>query len=217
MLQDDIESGRLDHGVVSWVCTLPQGGRHLQGRIHDFWGRGILFGMVPAGTDSLYWAAAARTDLAQQLTDVPRRCLRALLAGAADTLTEVIEATPEADLHRYRLYDIEPGLPWLRDRVLLVGDAAHASLPTSGQGAAKALEDWKMPGAWLAQSAPPAAGRNSSPGCRRSSPLALKKRAGSDGPVEPLPPNWPTSTGDPGRPRPHGWRGCSVPQASEFL
>ena len=35
--------------------------------------------------------------------------------------------------------------PWHKDNVLVIGDAAHAPLPTSGQGACQALEDaWHL-------------------------------------------------------------------------
>lgn len=32
-------------------------------------------------------------------------------------------------------------LPWYRDRVLIIGDAAHATIPQLGSGAALAVED----------------------------------------------------------------------------
>lgn len=43
------------------------------------------------------------------------------------------------------VHDLEPLHTWIRANVLLVGDAAHAPLPTSGQGACQALEDaWHL-------------------------------------------------------------------------
>ena len=43
------------------------------------------------------------------------------------------------------VHDLEPLHTWSRANVLLVGDAAHAPLPTSGQGACQALEDaWHL-------------------------------------------------------------------------
>ena len=43
------------------------------------------------------------------------------------------------------MHDLEPLPVWSRANVLLVGDAAHAPLPTSGQGACQALEDaWHL-------------------------------------------------------------------------
>jgi 2-polyprenyl-6-methoxyphenol hydroxylase-like FAD-dependent oxidoreductase len=42
---------------------------------------------------------------------------------------------------RLNLYDIRSLPTWQRGRVLLIGDAAHAASPNSGQGASMALED----------------------------------------------------------------------------
>ena len=43
------------------------------------------------------------------------------------------------------VHDLDPLPCWYRQNVLLIGDAAHASLPTSGQGACQALEDaWHL-------------------------------------------------------------------------
>ncbi|MDR8073903.1 FAD-dependent monooxygenase, partial [Burkholderia cenocepacia] len=41
--------------------------------------------------------------------------------------------------------DLDPVDAWHRGNVLLIGDAAHAPLPTSGQGACQALEEaWHL-------------------------------------------------------------------------
>jgi 2-polyprenyl-6-methoxyphenol hydroxylase-like FAD-dependent oxidoreductase len=43
---------------------------------------------------------------------------------------------------RHDVYHLPQGLPaYVSGRVVLAGDAAHAALPTAGQGAASALED----------------------------------------------------------------------------
>ncbi|MFN0122667.1 MAG: FAD-dependent monooxygenase [Blastocatellia bacterium] len=44
--------------------------------------------------------------------------------------------------------------PWHQGRVLLIGDAAHATTPHLGQGAAQAVEDGVAPGELLARDAP---------------------------------------------------------------
>ena len=38
---------------------------------------------------------------------------------------------------------------WHRGRVILIGDAAHAMLPTQGQGASQAIEDAEALGAFF--------------------------------------------------------------------
>ncbi|MEL6560237.1 MAG: FAD-dependent monooxygenase [Bacteroidota bacterium] len=39
------------------------------------------------------------------------------------------------------VFDHDPLLNWHKNNVCLLGDSAHASLPTSGQGACQAIED----------------------------------------------------------------------------
>ncbi|RDW87852.1 hypothetical protein BP5796_03546 [Coleophoma crateriformis] len=41
----------------------------------------------------------------------------------------------------YQLRDIDPLPNWVRGRTILIGDAAHAMLPTQGQGASQSFED----------------------------------------------------------------------------
>lgn len=56
-----------------------------------------------------------------------------------------IQNTPDSGIHQIFLHDHDPIAPWQRANVLLLGDAAHAPLPTSGQGACQALEDaWHL-------------------------------------------------------------------------
>lgn len=49
----------------------------------------------------------------------------------------------------WQLRDIDPLDTWVRGRVILVGDAAHAMLPTQGQGASQAIEDAEALGAFF--------------------------------------------------------------------
>lgn len=46
-----------------------------------------------------------------------------------------------ADFLRWPLFDIEPQKHWVTGRIALLGDAAHATLPTIGQGAGQGAED----------------------------------------------------------------------------
>src|SRR5690606_36036854 len=65
--------------------------------------------------------------------------LLALFADDAPFIARLIEATPE--ITATSIHDL-PSLPaWHRGRVVLMGDAAHAVSPSSGQGASLALED----------------------------------------------------------------------------
>ncbi|RDW79108.1 uncharacterized protein DSM5745_05960 [Aspergillus mulundensis] len=68
------------------------------------------------------------------------------LAKMLDTFSEFPDWVTDIfkhsrDLGLWQLRDIDPLRTWYRGRVLLIGDAAHAMLPTQGQGASQAIED----------------------------------------------------------------------------
>ncbi|WP_108881178.1 FAD-dependent monooxygenase [Anderseniella sp. Alg231-50] len=63
----------------------------------------------------------------------------AALPGAASALRDLLSAP--ASWLAWTGADLDPFTSWSRDNCVLVGDAAHASLPYLAQGAAMALED----------------------------------------------------------------------------
>jgi 2-polyprenyl-6-methoxyphenol hydroxylase-like FAD-dependent oxidoreductase len=114
--------------------------------IQDFWGAGERFGCVPIRPDLVYWAAAQVRPLneATPTADV-RKEVEDLFAGWPEPVVHIIRATPPNAIRLIAVHDLEPLQTWSRANVLLVGDAAHAPLPTSGQGACQALEDaWHL-------------------------------------------------------------------------
>jgi 2-polyprenyl-6-methoxyphenol hydroxylase-like FAD-dependent oxidoreductase len=54
---------------------------------------------------------------------------------------QIIDSANEAEIIRTDLYDLKPLREWVRGRVALLGDAAHATTPNLGQGGAQAIED----------------------------------------------------------------------------
>ncbi|KAK8062580.1 hypothetical protein PG997_014677 [Apiospora hydei] len=54
-------------------------------------------------------------------------------------LREIFARAP--DIALWQLRDIDPLPTWTKGRAILVGDAAHAMLPTQGQGASQSVED----------------------------------------------------------------------------
>jgi salicylate hydroxylase len=57
-------------------------------------------------------------------------------------------------MHFWALQELPPPRRWSRDRVVLMGDAAHAPLPHQGQGAGQAIEDAYVLGHLLAHAGP---------------------------------------------------------------
>ena len=134
-------------GFVHWI-GVAQGPHALVDdiSIQDFWGAGERFGCVPIRHDLVYWAAAQARPLSKAIpTADMRKDVEDLFAGWPEPVARIIRATPASAIRLIAVHDLEPLQTWSRANVLLVGDAAHAPLPTSGQGACQALEDaWHL-------------------------------------------------------------------------
>ncbi len=134
-------------GFVNWI-GVAQGPHALVDEIsiQDFWGAGERFGCVAIRHDLVYWAAAQARPLNQATPGAKMRDeLKSLFADWPAPVSRIIGATPENAIRLIAVHDLEPLHRWSRANVLLVGDAAHAPLPTSGQGACQALEDaWHL-------------------------------------------------------------------------
>ncbi|WP_287914261.1 FAD-dependent monooxygenase [Comamonas sp.] len=134
-------------GFVNWI-GVAQGQHALVDdiAIQDFWGAGERFGCVSIRPELVYWAAAQARPLSEAIPSADmRKEVEYMFAGWPEPVTRIIRATPANAIRLIAVHDLEPLQTWSRANVLLVGDAAHAPLPTSGQGACQALEDaWHL-------------------------------------------------------------------------
>jgi 2-polyprenyl-6-methoxyphenol hydroxylase-like FAD-dependent oxidoreductase len=119
------------------------------------WGRGRRFGLVPLTRDRVYCFAVANAPVGEPDPEHGRvERFRTRFGGFGGDVPAVLEQIerPEQLIHN-DLEEIEQ-TPWQRDRVVLVGDAAHAVTPNMGQGAAMALEDTAVLAEMLAEKRP---------------------------------------------------------------
>jgi 2-polyprenyl-6-methoxyphenol hydroxylase-like FAD-dependent oxidoreductase len=117
---------------------LPAGLEHT---CWEVWGGALRVGFSAIGPRSLYWFAPL---LAPAGSPAPAKALSAWLADQYAAfpapVPEMLRQTA-AEIIRTDLYDFAPRSPWSCGRVVLLGDAAHATTPNLGQGGAQALED----------------------------------------------------------------------------
>ena len=109
-------------------------------------GSSVAFGYAMSPTGETYWFARvsdtplAADDTAHGTPTRWRDLLLPLLRKDATPAADLVAATPDR-LMVTNATELPTGTPWRSGRALVIGDAAHAASPATGQGASMALED----------------------------------------------------------------------------
>jgi FAD-dependent urate hydroxylase len=117
------------------------------GQYEMVFGKRAFFGYAVSPTGEIWWFAnppsereLTRAELAATTTEQWKQRLIELFSGDATPAVEIIRSTT-GELTGTNQYDM-PSVPtWHRGPMIIVGDAAHATSPSSGQGASMAIED----------------------------------------------------------------------------
>lgn len=121
----------------------------------EMWGDWLRFGFTPVGGRQVYWFATLPAQMGQPhappveaMAQIARRSL-----NMHPNVARLLDATEPENVLQTDILDM-PALPaWHRGRVVLLGDAAHATTPNLGQGACQAIEDGYVLAQQLATSA----------------------------------------------------------------
>jgi FAD-dependent urate hydroxylase len=98
--------------------------------------------LMPAGKGQLYFFLDVPLPIGT-VNDVKnyRSELLAFFQGWAEPVQRLIQTLDPDRTNRIEIHDIEPLEQFVRDRFVLLGDAAHSMAPDLGQGGCLALED----------------------------------------------------------------------------
>ncbi|TDV46863.1 2-polyprenyl-6-methoxyphenol hydroxylase-like FAD-dependent oxidoreductase [Actinophytocola oryzae] len=114
------------------------------GHMHMIFGREVFYSYVVHPDGDVWWFANPRQprELSrEELAAVSwRDRMRELFAKEDDLAGALVDASPEF-FAGWNTYDFPKVPVWHRDRMVVIGDAAHATSPASGQGASMAIED----------------------------------------------------------------------------
>ena len=145
-------------GQVSWRYNLPR--VEDLDRIRLYMGPAGNAGLVPIGPDLMYLLQiekppeGAPIRLPQEGLAATFRERLAPFGGVIAELRELV--TDDAQVVYRPVENVILPAPWHRGRVVIIGDAAHATSPHAGQGAAQAIEDGLVLSEELGRHATPA-------------------------------------------------------------
>lgn len=109
-------------------------------------GSSAAFGYAVSPDGEMYWftrvagQALSAEELGHPAPSRWRRQLVELLGQDATPAAGIVAASADG-IMATNATEIPPGTPWRSGRTLIIGDAAHAASPATGQGASMALED----------------------------------------------------------------------------
>jgi 2-polyprenyl-6-methoxyphenol hydroxylase-like FAD-dependent oxidoreductase len=131
-------SGQTSFRAISSLELLPK----FAGTSTEIWAPHCRFGYAAIAPGETYWFATLDAEAGKTVTHTESmETLRELLASFPSPVNHLLDLTNPADVIRTDMYDLRPFAGWSHSRVVLVGDAAHATTPNLGQGAAQAIED----------------------------------------------------------------------------
>ena len=129
-------------GIASWVGIVPNDGLNPVNVVVEYLGEGKCCGLLPLSNNRLYFHFAAAWDREQaRPTRGWAEVLERMFAGWPAQVPAVLRRLEGREPIYLEICDIPPLDRWSAGRATLLGDAAHATTPTVGQGACQALED----------------------------------------------------------------------------
>jgi 2-polyprenyl-6-methoxyphenol hydroxylase-like FAD-dependent oxidoreductase len=127
-------------GYTSWRGVADVSDATTAHEVVEMWGRGARFGFAAVGQGRTYWFAVLNAPAGERDAD-SLAVVRRHFAGWAEPVPQLLAHTRGEHVFRTDIHDRPPVASWSRERVTLLGDAAHPTTPNLGQGGSMAIED----------------------------------------------------------------------------
>ncbi|NDK56066.1 FAD-dependent monooxygenase [Pontibacter fetidus] len=140
-------------GYTCWRGVIQNPGVELNTMISaETWAPQGRVGMAPLPGNRIYWYACINApEQSEQMRHMTPTQLAKHFTGVHAPVQLVLAATKPEELIWGDINDLKPLKKFVYNRIVLLGDAAHATTPNMGQGACQAIEDAVVLGQCLEQ------------------------------------------------------------------
>ncbi|MNC40848.1 FAD-dependent urate hydroxylase [compost metagenome] len=129
-------------GYTCWRSVVPYDYGDQNHRSSEIWGHEGRFGYIPLPSGQVYWFACVNSEANDPIRSAYTvDNLLKLFNNFPHPVKNLIQAASNDRLIHTDIYDIQPLQQFAFGRIVLLGDAAHATTPNMGQGAGQAMED----------------------------------------------------------------------------
>jgi len=138
-IHPDAELKMLDAG--GWIAVTDQHPPLLQKNRHmDFWQPGCKAGVADIGNGEARWYVGFNHRLPDDSISKMEQINEGMV-HVPEVIRQCMEMTRESQMVSTKAGDLLALDPWYQGRLLLIGDAAHATSPYAGMGACAAIAD----------------------------------------------------------------------------
>ncbi|MGH9277645.1 MAG: FAD-dependent monooxygenase [Acidimicrobiales bacterium] len=107
----------------------------------EIWARGSKGGVADVGAGQTRWYVVEKAPPGAKDEPIDKGKIFEHIDGWYALLHAAVEAAPDESIVRTEAWELEPLDSWVKGRVVLLGDSAHATTPFASMGACMTIQD----------------------------------------------------------------------------